>query len=84
MKSFHRRSTHTAPRVAPAAPTAPSREDRLRADILVVARGLARSRSAAARLIADGRVEVDGERVSKPSQSLPVDAALTVTDNDND
>lgn len=81
MKSFHRRATRTAPRAEPAA-AAPSRDDRLRADSLLVARGLATSRSAAARLIADGRVEVDGERVSKPSQPLPLDAPVTVIAND--
>ena len=83
MKSFHRRSTRTPPRAAPSPSAAAPQRDRLRADTLLVARGLATSRAAAARLIADGRVEVDGEPVRKPSHTLPADAAVTVTD-DND
>lgn len=42
----------------------------MRLDVALVARGVARSRNQAARLIADGRVRVDGAVVSKPSQPV--------------
>lgn len=49
-----------------------------RLDAAVAARGLARSRSHAATLIADGLVSVDGRPVVKASVQVPDDAELTV------
>lgn len=49
-----------------------------RLDAAVAARGLARSRSHAATLIADGLVSVDGRPVVKASAQVPDDAELTV------
>jgi len=47
-----------------------------RADVALVARGLAPSREQAQRLIMAGRVYVDEVRVDKPAQQLPADARL--------
>ena len=51
-------------------------DDRL--DAALAARGLARSRTAAAKLIADGVVSVDGVWVLKPSTRVAEDAVLRV------
>jgi 23S rRNA (cytidine1920-2'-O)/16S rRNA (cytidine1409-2'-O)-methyltransferase len=53
---------------------------RQRLDALLVARGLARSRSRAAALIRAGKVTVDGDPVTRPATSVAADAALTVDD----
>lgn len=49
-----------------------------RLDAAVAARGLARSRTHAAQLIADGRVRVDGRPVVKPSAPVAEDAGIEV------
>jgi 23S rRNA (cytidine1920-2'-O)/16S rRNA (cytidine1409-2'-O)-methyltransferase len=55
---------------------------RLRLDAELVRRGLARSRSHAAALIADGRVSVAGARAVKPATAVTTDVALVVADTD--
>ena len=55
-----------------------------RADALLVQRALATSRTQAQKLIAAGRVFLDGAPLAKPSLELPPDAALTVVDDDSD
>ncbi|WP_255252636.1 TlyA family RNA methyltransferase [Curtobacterium sp. 'Ferrero'] len=50
----------------------------VRLDALVAGRGLARSRTAAAKLIQAGRVTVGGAAVVKPSSPTPADAEITV------
>lgn len=77
MKSFHRRSVRPAP--PPAAAPAVSERELPRADQLLVARGLAASRTAARALIEAGRVHWEGGVVGKPAQTLPLSARLTVT-----
>jgi len=49
-----------------------------RLDQELVARGLARSRTHAATLIAEGRVRLDGATAAKASRSVPADAAVEV------
>ncbi|WP_182113685.1 MULTISPECIES: TlyA family RNA methyltransferase [unclassified Actinotalea] len=49
-----------------------------RLDAELVRRGLVRSRTRAARLLAEGRVAVDGEVVTKPSRPVGEDAEITV------
>lgn len=51
----------------------------MRADALMVARGLAGSRDRAQAMIADGSVFVDGQKLAKPAKKLPANASLTVT-----
>lgn len=55
-----------------------------RADALLVARGLAPSRTAAQRLIETGRVSWLGTVIGKPSQELPAGAELRVTEDEAD
>jgi 23S rRNA (cytidine1920-2'-O)/16S rRNA (cytidine1409-2'-O)-methyltransferase len=80
MNAFHARTARPRPKAHPLrqAPTAPSG---VRADALLVQRGLAPSRTAAQRLIEAGRVKVDadGTAVTKPALLLPADADLCVT-----
>ncbi|MEK6310394.1 MULTISPECIES: SAM-dependent methyltransferase [Curtobacterium] len=54
----------------------------VRLDALVAERGLARSRTAAAKLIQDGRVTVAGTAVVKPSHPTRADAAIVVDAGD--
>ena len=56
----------------------------MRADQLLVASGLAASRTAAQRLIAAGRVRWDGEPVAKPAQELSSDDQLEVIPDPED
>jgi 23S rRNA (cytidine1920-2'-O)/16S rRNA (cytidine1409-2'-O)-methyltransferase len=51
-----------------------------RIDQLLVERGLAESRERAQALILAGYVNVGGRRIDKPGQTLPVDAAIDVTE----
>ncbi|WP_369047105.1 TlyA family RNA methyltransferase [Sinomonas sp. P10A9] len=55
-----------------------------RLDLELVRRGLARSRTHAAKLIADDAVRVDGEAVSKASHPVPESAAIEVSDTEHD
>ena len=50
-----------------------------RLDVLLVKRGLARSREQASTLIAAGAVEVEGRTVTKPSTRVHADALVTAT-----
>ncbi|NJD24673.1 MAG: TlyA family RNA methyltransferase [Betaproteobacteria bacterium] len=81
MNSFHARQKKPRPAPQPAheRPVGMSR-----ADALLVARGLAPSRTAAQRLIEGGRVAWTGGQIAKPAQELPVDAALTVAADASD
>ena len=56
---------------------------KLRADALLLARGLARSRDRARDLIAEGAVLVDGQPVRKASKLLEMDCNLVVTSTGN-
>ena len=82
MKSFHART----PKPRPAAGGAHAAVVRhgVRADALLVERGLACSRTAAQRLIASGRVSWVGGVVAKPALELPADAELHLAPGDED
>lgn len=54
---------------------------RVRVDVELVRRGLARSRQQAAELIGAGRVKIDGMPARKPATAVAVSAALTVEMN---
>ena len=54
-----------------------------RADMLLLARGLARSRERAQEMIADGAVLVDGLSIVKPSKLLPIDCNIELTTRSN-
>ena len=88
MKSFHSRTPRPPAEPAVAEPRAAAPSAATRADQILVARGLADSRTAAQRLIAAGRVSWRSERgaeaIAKPSQSLPKDAEILVTPSDDD
>ncbi|MBT0962205.1 TlyA family RNA methyltransferase [Denitromonas iodatirespirans] len=84
MKSFHRRTARPAPTPAPASPPEVDRHGLQRVDSLLVARGLAPSRTAAQRMIAAGRVRSAEQPVTKPSLALPDDAELTVIPDQED
>ncbi|KAA3650667.1 MAG: TlyA family RNA methyltransferase [Proteobacteria bacterium] len=84
MKSFHRRTARPAPTPTVDAPAVVDRQGLQRVDSLLVARGLAPSRTAAQRMIADGRVRVDDQPVAKASLALPDDAALVVVPDADD
>lgn len=83
MKSFHARVARAkakpAVRAAVAHPGGGGR-----ADALLVARGLAPSRTAAQRLIDAGRVSWSGGPIAKPAQELPADADLRVAADEED
>jgi 23S rRNA (cytidine1920-2'-O)/16S rRNA (cytidine1409-2'-O)-methyltransferase len=83
MKSFHRRTSRPAPHPAVAA-VAVVHRDGLRADQLLVERGLAPSRTVAQRLIEAGRVSWSGGPIAKVSLVLPENAELTVADDEMD
>lgn len=83
MNSFHARTARPKPKAHPqvkAAAKAAAPPLGVRADALLVQRGLAASRTAAQRLIEAGRVSLgaDGTTVLKPSLLLPADAVLVV------
>jgi 23S rRNA (cytidine1920-2'-O)/16S rRNA (cytidine1409-2'-O)-methyltransferase len=54
-----------------------------RLDAAMAARGLARSRTSAAALIAEGRVSVDGRPVVKPSLKVGAESAITIAGADH-
>lgn len=83
MKSFHRRTSRPAPQ--PAVVAAPVvHRDGLRADQLLVERGLAPSRTVAQRLIEAGRVSWADGPVTKASLILPLTAELAVASDETD
>ena len=82
MNSFHARQGR--PRHAADSRTAVDRHGLLRVDQVLVAQGLAPSRTAARALIDAGRVSHEGQPVSKPALELPPDARLAVTPDDSD
>lgn len=82
MKSFHRRSSRPPPR--PAVATAVDHHGGVRADQLLVERGLAPSRTIAQRLIEAGRVSWSGGPVAKAAVVLPLSAELSVAADDTD
>ncbi len=87
MNSFHARQGGR-PQLAKAdekpVKTPVERHGLLRADALLVQRGVAASRTQAQRLIGEGRVLVDGKAIAKPSLELPADANLTVVEDESD
>lgn len=87
MNSFHARQGGR-PQLAKAdekpVKTPVDRHALLRADTLLVQRGLAASRTQAQRLIGEGRVLADGKTIAKPSLELPADALLTVVEDESD
>ena len=82
MNSFHARQGR--PRQAAETRVPIERHGMLRADQLLVAQGLAPSRTAARALIEAGRVSHEGQPLAKPAQVLPPDAQLTVAADDSD
>lgn len=76
MNSFHARQGKPRPAAHAKGPAA--RHGLLRADQLLVAQGLAPSRSAARALIDAGRVSHDGQVLTKPAVELAPDARLSV------
>ncbi len=82
MNSFHARQGR--PREDKVAKTAVDRGGLLRADALLVQQGLAPSRTAAQRLIAEGRVSWAGKPLTKAAQELPPDAELSVIADEMD
>ncbi|TAH53348.1 MAG: TlyA family RNA methyltransferase [Betaproteobacteria bacterium] len=82
MNSFHARQGR--PRHAAGAKKPVDRHGLLRVDQLLVAQGLAASRTAARALVDAGRVSLDGAPVAKVALELPPDAPLQVTPDDSD
>lgn len=82
MNSFHARQGKPRPAAHARAPA--DRHGLLRVDQLLVAQGLAASRTAARALVEAGRVSHDGQPVTKPALELPPDAHLKVTPADGD
>ena len=82
MNSFHARQGR--PRHAHDHKHVVDRHGLLRADQLLVAQGLAASRTAARALIEAGRVSHDGQPITKPAHEFPPDAHLVVTADERD
>ena len=82
MNSFHARQGR--PRHASEHRKPIDRHGLLRVDQLLVAQGLAASRTAARALVEAGRVSLDGQPVTKPALELPPDARLTVSADASD
>ncbi|MCK6407889.1 S4 domain-containing protein [Thauera sp.] len=76
MNSFHARQGK--PRPAAHVKDTADRHGLVRVDQLLVAQGLAPSRSAARALVEGGRVRHEGQLITKPAQALAPDARLTV------
>lgn len=83
MNSFHARQGGRQRDEKPVK-TPVDRHGLLRADALLVQRGLAASRTQAQRLIGEGRVLADGKAIAKPSLELPADAVLSVAEDESD
>ncbi len=84
MKSFHRRTSRPTQGPAGHATQAVERHGLARVDSLLVEKGLAPSRTAAQRMIAAGRVRVDGTPVLKASQEVPPSAVPEILADEND
>ena len=88
MRSFHARTPKGERHyegVAEATPEEPrDRHGLVRADALLVASGLAPSRTAAQRMIAAGRVSGPEGPIAKASHELPASAVLQVTEDADD
>jgi 23S rRNA (cytidine1920-2'-O)/16S rRNA (cytidine1409-2'-O)-methyltransferase len=87
VKSFHSRTPRADhdPDAEPPAPAQPrDRHGLMRVDALLVARGLAPSRTVAQRLVAAGRVSGPAGRIDKPSHELPENAELQVAEDADD
>ena len=82
MNSFHARQGKPRPAAQGKGPA--QRHGLLRVDQLLVAQGLAASRTAARALIEAGRVSHDGQTITKPALALATDARLAVTPGDDD
>ena len=82
MNSFHARQGKPRPAAQGKGPA--DRHGLLRVDQLLVAQGLAASRTAARALIEAGRVSHEGQPVAKPALELPPDARLSVSPADSD
>ena len=82
MNSFHARQGK--PRPAAQGKDPAQRHGLLRVDQLLVAQGLAASRSAARALIEAGRVSHDGQTITKPALALAPDAQLAVSADDDE
>jgi 23S rRNA (cytidine1920-2'-O)/16S rRNA (cytidine1409-2'-O)-methyltransferase len=83
MKSFHRRTSRPAPQPVVTARLVVHR-DGLRADQLLVERGLAPSRTVAQRLIEAGRASWAEGTINKASLILPLTAELVVASDEMD
>ncbi len=81
MNSFHARQGKPRPAAQGKGPA--QRHGLLRVDQLLVAQGLAASRSAARALIEAGRVSHDGQTITKPALALAPDARLAVSPDDD-
>ncbi len=81
MKSFHSRSKRPTARRTHERPPPERAAGMVRADVLLVDRKLAESRSRARELIEAGCVSSDGHAVVKAGHLLPATAALTVVDD---
>jgi len=75
--------TETAPTPSPERDRPVPSPKRQRADILLVERGLAESRTRAQALIMAGKVFVNDRAVAKPGDALPTDTPLTVKGQDH-
>jgi len=84
MKSFHRRTAKAAPVPQPHVSEAVDRGGLFRIDSLLVERGYAPSRTAAQRMIAKGRVTVDGELIKKASLPFAINAEIEVEPAEDD
>ncbi len=82
MNSFHARQGKPRPAAQGKGPA--DRHGLLRVDQLLVAQGLAASRSAARALIEAERVSHDGQTITKPALALAPDARLAVTPDDDE
>ena len=82
MNSFHARQGKPKPAAQAKGPA--DRHGLLRVDQLLVAQGLAPSRTAARALVEAGRVSHAGAPVAKPALELPPDARLEVRPDDSD
>ncbi len=83
MNSFHARQGGRQRDEKPVK-TPVDRHGLLRADALLVQRGVAASRTQAQRLIGEGRVLADGKTIAKPSLELPADIVLSVVEDESD